>query len=405
MFYNREDLWSVASEVGAEPSSASRPTQPMEPNFVLMTLPGETKTEFVEILPFTPANRNNLIGWIAGRSDDAELRHGARLRLPEDAARGRPAADRSAHRSERAAVGAAVAVEPAGIARPARHADRDPDRPRAAVRRADLSAGRAQPDARAAPRRARAAGSAGLRPDVRGRAGERCFGTGRRRSRPLRPPVTAAPAPSAAAPAAAAAAAASPAAADVNALVADAARDLADYQRLTAEGKLGEAGQKLEALKKALDELQPAPADTPSATMRDAECTHARIGESNDNREVHSASCIRARIASCMRSLLLVALFAATLSAQTPTLKVIPPPADVAAPPGRREEDRVRASPPRCCSRGTGRSIREAGRQRHRQLHGLDDRRQDVRQLASRAASPPRFRSTASSPAGPKACS
>ena len=28
-------------------------------------------TEFIEILPFTPANRNNLIGWIAGRSDGA----------------------------------------------------------------------------------------------------------------------------------------------------------------------------------------------------------------------------------------------------------------------------------------------------------------------------------------------
>jgi len=41
----------------------------MEPNFVLMKLPGETGEEFVEILPFTPANRNNLIGWIAGRSD------------------------------------------------------------------------------------------------------------------------------------------------------------------------------------------------------------------------------------------------------------------------------------------------------------------------------------------------
>ena len=27
--------------------------------------------EFVEILPFTPANRNNLIGWIAARSDGA----------------------------------------------------------------------------------------------------------------------------------------------------------------------------------------------------------------------------------------------------------------------------------------------------------------------------------------------
>src|SRR5438477_9771045 len=42
----------------------------MEPNVVLMKLPGERATEFVEILPFTPANRNNLIGWIAGRSDD-----------------------------------------------------------------------------------------------------------------------------------------------------------------------------------------------------------------------------------------------------------------------------------------------------------------------------------------------
>jgi len=41
----------------------------------------------------------------------------------------------------------------------------------------------------------------------------------------------------------------------VNALIAGAARDLADYQRLTAEGKLGEAGQKLEALKQKLERL------------------------------------------------------------------------------------------------------------------------------------------------------
>jgi hypothetical protein len=49
----------------------------MHPNFVLMSLPGESSTgangglEFVEILPFTPINRNNLIGWIAARSDGA----------------------------------------------------------------------------------------------------------------------------------------------------------------------------------------------------------------------------------------------------------------------------------------------------------------------------------------------
>ncbi|MGA8538911.1 MAG: UPF0182 family protein, partial [Terriglobales bacterium] len=42
---------------------------------------------------------------------------------------------------------------------------------------------------------------------------------------------------------------------DLNALIAEAAKDLADYQRLTAEGKLGEAGQKLEELKRALDKL------------------------------------------------------------------------------------------------------------------------------------------------------
>src|SRR6185437_8943924 len=61
VFYNREDLWTVASEVGLNDGEQS--TQEMQPNFVLMKLPGETGTEFVEILPFTPANRNNLIGW------------------------------------------------------------------------------------------------------------------------------------------------------------------------------------------------------------------------------------------------------------------------------------------------------------------------------------------------------
>jgi uncharacterized membrane protein (UPF0182 family) len=68
VFYNREDLWTVATEVGLGDGGAQQ-TQAMVPNFVLMKLPGESGVEFVEILPFTPANRNNLIGWIAGRSD------------------------------------------------------------------------------------------------------------------------------------------------------------------------------------------------------------------------------------------------------------------------------------------------------------------------------------------------
>ncbi len=39
-------------------------------------------------------------------------------------------------------------------------------------------------------------------------------------------------------------------------LIAEASKDFADYQRLTAVGKLAEAGQKLDALKHTLDQLQ-----------------------------------------------------------------------------------------------------------------------------------------------------
>lgn len=68
VFFQREDLWSVASQVSLK--DGKREVEPLEPYFVLMQLPGEqTANEFVEILPFTPANRNNMIGWIAGRSD------------------------------------------------------------------------------------------------------------------------------------------------------------------------------------------------------------------------------------------------------------------------------------------------------------------------------------------------
>src|SRR6202012_5002909 len=63
VFFNREDLWTVATETATD-SEGEQGIRPMQPNFVLMKLPGGTSEEFVEILPFTPANRNNLIGWI-----------------------------------------------------------------------------------------------------------------------------------------------------------------------------------------------------------------------------------------------------------------------------------------------------------------------------------------------------
>jgi uncharacterized protein len=69
VFFQREDVWSVAQQVALDEQSR-RQTQPIDPYYVLMQLPSEQKkNEFVLILPFTPANRNNMIGWMAGRCD------------------------------------------------------------------------------------------------------------------------------------------------------------------------------------------------------------------------------------------------------------------------------------------------------------------------------------------------
>ena len=69
VFFQREDVWSVAQHVTLD-REGKRQSAPFDPYFVLMQLPGEQqKNEFVMILPFTPASRNNMIGWMAGRSD------------------------------------------------------------------------------------------------------------------------------------------------------------------------------------------------------------------------------------------------------------------------------------------------------------------------------------------------
>jgi uncharacterized membrane protein (UPF0182 family) len=66
VFYSREDVWSVAQQTRTQSDGQSM----VDPAYVLMTFPGESNLEFVSILPFTPSNRNNMIGWLAGRSDD-----------------------------------------------------------------------------------------------------------------------------------------------------------------------------------------------------------------------------------------------------------------------------------------------------------------------------------------------
>ncbi|MGH7267823.1 MAG: UPF0182 family protein, partial [Candidatus Rokuibacteriota bacterium] len=63
VFYNKEDLWTIPTRK-AEGRDAE-----MEPYFTIMRLPGETREEFVLLLPFTPVRRDNMIAWIAARSD------------------------------------------------------------------------------------------------------------------------------------------------------------------------------------------------------------------------------------------------------------------------------------------------------------------------------------------------
>jgi uncharacterized membrane protein (UPF0182 family) len=68
-FYNKEDVWDIALHSGGQNGGSS----PMEPAYVMATLPGENQPEFMLMIPFTPRNKNNLIGLMAGRCDGAHL--------------------------------------------------------------------------------------------------------------------------------------------------------------------------------------------------------------------------------------------------------------------------------------------------------------------------------------------
>ena len=67
VFYNREDVWSLAQQSRGQGSGQT--PESIEPLFLLMTFPGESNLEFVSIFTFNPSRRNNMSGWLAGRSD------------------------------------------------------------------------------------------------------------------------------------------------------------------------------------------------------------------------------------------------------------------------------------------------------------------------------------------------
>jgi uncharacterized protein len=246
VFYNREDLWTVASEVGMSDAGEQKALS-MEPNYVLMKLPGENEMEFVAILPFTPANRNNLIGWIAGRSDGAHYGTAVAYDFPKTRLVDGPLQIEARIDQNAQLSGQLTLWNQQG----------------SHVRRGTLlviPCGRALLYAEPIYLQAERSPMPELRLVVLALQDKLAYGStfesamnalfGAEASS-----LTAAAHPTQAGQGVAIQAATGTAAQNQNALIAGAAKDLADYQRLTSEGKLGEAGQKLEQLKQKLDQL------------------------------------------------------------------------------------------------------------------------------------------------------
>jgi uncharacterized membrane protein (UPF0182 family) len=246
VFYNREDLWTVATETGMA-EGGEQTTQAMQPNFVLMKLPGETGLEFVEILPFTPAKRNNLIGWIAGRSDGANYGTSVVYDFPKTKLVDGPQQieariDQNAQLSGQLTLWnqqgshvrrGSLLVIPCGkallYAEPIYlQAERSP------MPELRLVVLALQDRLAYAPTFEAALAS--------------LFGSEASSLSLTETPRTAPEAGGAPQPAQ-----------NLDALIAQAGKDFSDYQRLTSEGKLGEAGQKLDDLKRVLDKLSAHP--------------------------------------------------------------------------------------------------------------------------------------------------
>ncbi|MGQ0836154.1 MAG: UPF0182 family membrane protein [Gammaproteobacteria bacterium] len=62
-FYNREDQWDIPL---LEQNDEARS---MSPYYTIMKLPGEKSAEYIQMLPYTPRQKDNLAAWMVARSD------------------------------------------------------------------------------------------------------------------------------------------------------------------------------------------------------------------------------------------------------------------------------------------------------------------------------------------------
>jgi uncharacterized membrane protein (UPF0182 family) len=77
VFYNKEDQWEVPALDRGER------TETMEPYYTIMKLPDQQRPEFIQMLPFTPRQKDNLAAWIVARSDGANYGKLAVFQFPK----------------------------------------------------------------------------------------------------------------------------------------------------------------------------------------------------------------------------------------------------------------------------------------------------------------------------------
>ncbi len=66
VFYQKQDFWAIPTDPSA---AANGSGGSLRPYYVITALPGNATEEFSLILPFTPSGRNNMVAWMAARSD------------------------------------------------------------------------------------------------------------------------------------------------------------------------------------------------------------------------------------------------------------------------------------------------------------------------------------------------
>lgn len=78
VFYQKEDLWAVATQTYGQESKV------MDPQYYITKLPGESEVEFINSIPYTPNNKNNLTGLLVARNDHGHYGELILYRLPKD---------------------------------------------------------------------------------------------------------------------------------------------------------------------------------------------------------------------------------------------------------------------------------------------------------------------------------